>query len=824
MNTLWQDLRYAVRTFAKAPGFTIIAVLSLAFGIGANAAIFTLVNAVLFKPMPVPHPEQLVALYTMEPSSRYPGQFSYPDYRDYRDHNEVFNDLFVHYGTPVSMKNNNDKAELIWGELISGNYFTGLGVVPEFGRVLTPDDDRAEGASPVAVLRHTFWQRRFGGDPNIVGKQLRLNGHDFTVIGVAREGFSGTRFVGFIPDVWIPVSMHSSVVAGSEKWLESRGGQSFNVNGRLKPGVSIEQATAAMNVYARQLGEAYPRTNANISVGMVPAATKTQPAITLLGYVPIVSALLMGIVALVLLIACANVANLLLARASVRRREIAIRLALGASRWRLIRQLLTESMLLSLAGGGLGLLLALWGNTLVPMASPKLDFATIDFGYDLALDKRILGFTLLVSLLTGIIFGLLPALQASKPDIVTTLKGETLSAASGMRRLSLRNGLVVSQIALSLVLLISAGLFVKSMQHAQELNPGFESKRITLASVDVGLHGYDEAKGRRFFKQIVEKVESLPGVEAASIAGPLPLDAYETGANLIVEGYVPRYENERIEVGYSTVGHDYFSAMNTSIVEGRSFTEHDDQSSPRVVIVNETVARRFWPNDRAIGKRVQLGKGTSPYYEIVGVAKDGKYLFIGEAPTEYMFLPHAQNYDGKMTLIARTSSEADNLGEAIRQQVANLDNELPVYGVKTMPVFLDRLLSGPKSIAGLASVFGVVALLVASVGLYGVMSYAVAQRAREVGIRMALGAKSGDVLRLVLKEGLILIGAGVGIGLFAAVGATSLLSSFLYGVSQTDIATFITVPLMLTAVALVASYLPARRASKVDPMVALRYE
>ena len=824
MNTLWQDLRYAVRTFAKAPGFTIIAVLSLALGIGANAAIFTLVNAVLFKPMPVPHPEQLVALYTTEPSSRYPGQFSYPDYRDYRDHNEVFSDLFVHDGIPVSMKSNNDKAELIWGELVSGNYFTGLGVTPAAGRVLTPEDDRAEGASPVAVLRHTFWQRRFGGDPNIIGKEVRLNGHDFTVIGVAREGFSGTRFVGFIPDVWLPVSMYASVVSGSEAWLENRGGQSFNVNGRLKPGVTIGQATAAMNTYARQLGEAYPRTNANVSVGMVPAANKTQPAITLLGYIPIVSALLMGIVALVLLIACANVANLLLARASVRRREIAIRLALGASRGRLIRQLLTESVLLSLAGGGLGLLLAQWGNTLVPMANPQLDFATIDFSYDLALDKRVLGFTLLVSLLTGIIFGLLPALQASKSDIVATLKGEALSVASGMRRLSLRNVLVVAQIALSLVLLISAGLFVRSMQHAQELNPGFESKRIMLASVDVGLHGYDEARGRRFFKEIVERIESLPGVEAASIAGPLPLDAYDNGANLIVEGYVPRYENERIAVGYSTVGHDYFRAMNTPIVEGRTFSEHDDQHSPRVVIVNETLARRFWPNDSAIGKRLRLGDSRSPYYEIIGVAKDGKYTLLGEPPTEYLFLPHAQNYDGKMTLIARTSGEPGKLGEAIRQEVANLDSELPVFGLKTMPAFLDRLLSGPKSIAGLASIFGVIALLVASVGLYGVMSYTVAQRAREVGIRMALGARSGDVLRLVLKEGLILTGAGVGIGLLSAVGATSLLSSFLYGVSRTDAATFVAVPLVLTTVALVASYLPARRAAKVDPMVALRYE
>jgi predicted permease len=824
MNTLCQDLRYAFRTFVKSPGFTIIAVLSVALGIAANTAIFTLVNAMLFKPMPVPHPDRLVALYTTEPNSRYPGQFSYPDYRDYRDHNEVFSDLFVHYGAPVSMKNNNDKAELIWGELVSGNYFTGLGVAPSAGRVLTPDDDRAEGSSPVAVLRHTFWQRRFGGDPNIIGREVRLNGHDFTIIGIAREGFSGTRFVGFIPDVWIPMSMHASVVAGSESWLENRGGESFNVNGRLKPGVTIEQATAAMNTYARQLGDAYPRTNANISVGMVPAATKTQPAITLLGYIPIVSALLMGIVALVLLIACANVANLLLARASVRRREIAIRVALGASRWRLVRQLLTESVLLSLTGGGLGLLLAQWANTLVPLASPQLDFATIDFSYDLALDKRILGFTLVVSLLTGVVFGLLPALQASRPDIVTTLKGEALSVASGMRRWTLRNVLVVAQIALSLVLLISAGLFVRSMQHAQELNPGFESRRIMLASVDVGLHGYDEAKGRRFFKQIVERVEALPGVEAASIAGPLPLDAYENGGNLIVEGAMPRYENERIEVGYSIVGHDYFRAMNTPIVAGRMFSEHDNQNSPRVVIVNETVARRFWPNGSPVGKRLQLGNSSGPYYEVVGVAQDGKYLFLGEPPTEYLFLPHAQNYEGKMTLIARTSGEPGNLGEVMRQEVANIDNELPVYGVKTMPVFLDRLLSGPKSIAGLASIFGVIALLVASVGLYGVMSYSVAQRAREVGIRMALGARTGDVLGLVLREGLVLIGAGLGIGLLAAVAATRLLSSFLYGVSGTDAATFVAVPLVLTAVSLVASYLPARRATKVDPMVALRYE
>ena len=822
--TLWQDLRYAGRTFMKAPGFTLIAVLSIALGIAANTSIFTLVNAVLFKPMPVPHPEQLVALYTTEPNSRYPGELSYPDYRDYRDHNEVFSDLFVHHGTPVSMKNSGDKAELIWGELVSGNYFTGLGVTPAAGRILSPDDDRAEGGHAVSVLSHDFWRRRFGADPSVIGKVVRLNGHDYTVVGVAGQGFSGTRFVGYIPDVWIPMAMHTQVVAGSEEWLETRGGQSFNVNGRLKPGITIEQATAAMNAYAKQLAAAYPRTNANISIGMAPAGNKTQPELTLLGYIPIVAALMMGIVGLVLLIACANVANLLLARASARRREIAIRLALGASRKRLVRQLLTESVSLSLLGGGLGLILAQWFNELVPLATPQLDFATIDFSYDLALDRRVIGFTILLSTLTGIIFGLLPALQASRTDLVTTLKGEGPSVTSNLRRLTPRNLLVVAQVALSLVLLISAGLFIRSTRNVQEMNPGFESKRIMLASVDVGLQGYDESKGRSFFKQVVERVKALPGVEAASIAGPLPLDAYNNGSRLTVEGYVPRYENERINVSYSIVGYDYFAAMNTPIVQGRPFDEHDDQNAPRVVVVNETLAHRFWPGENPIGKRLRLGGERNPYLEVVGVARDGKYFLLGEPPTEYLFVPHSQNYDGKMTLIARTSGPPENLAEPIRQEVASLDSELPVYGVKTMPKFLDRILSGPKSIAALATIFGMVALVMAAIGLYGVMNYSVAQRTREVGIRVALGADNGTILRLVLKEGLILVCAGISTGLLTALAVSRLLGSVLYGISPTDGVTFVAIPIVLTVIALLACYVPARRATRVDPMVALRYE
>jgi len=824
MQTILQDARYAVRTFLKTPAFTIIALLSIALGIAANTSIFTMVNAILFKPMPVAHPEQLVALYTKEPNSQYPGQFSYPDYRDYRDHNEVFTEIFAHYGTPVSMNNSNDKGELIWGELVSGNYFTGLDIVPTAGRMLNPDDDRAEGAHPVTVLSETFWRARFASDPNIIGRDIRLNGNDFTVVGVAVKGFSGTRFAGFIPDVWVPMAMHNQIVADSAGWLENRGSQSFNVNGRLKPGITIEQATAAMNTYASQLAETYPKTNANTTVGMVPGGSKTQPVLTLLGYIPIVAALMMGIVGLVLLIACANVANLLLARASGRRREIAIRLALGAGRTRLVRQLLTESVMLSLAGGCVGLLLAQWFNQLVPLANPQLDFATIDFKYDLGLDRRVLFFTLALSLLTGLIFGLVPALQASKGDLVSTLKGDAPAVTSGLRRISLKNTLVVSQVALSLMLLICAGLLLRSMKSVQQMSPGFESRQIILASVDVGLQGYPEAKGRSFFKQAQDRLKRLPGVEAVSMAGPLPLDAYGSGANLTIEGYVPKYENERLSINYSTVGVDYFEAMKTPIVEGRGFTEHDDQSAPLVVVINETMAKRFWPNQSAIGKRLQFGGTKNPFREVVGIAKDGKYFLMGEPPTEYMFIPHAQNYDGKMTFIARTSVPPESMGEAIRQEVASLDSELPVYGIRTMPAFLDRLLSGPKSLAALATIFGAIAMLMAAVGLYGVMSYSVIQRTREIGIRSALGASSSLIVRLILSEGLILVGVGVGIGLGAALVVSRLLESFLYGISATDSVTFLTVPIILVLVALIASYVPARRATRVDPMVALKYE
>ena len=826
MRTLWQDVRYGARMMVKASGFTLIAVLSIALGIAVNAAVFTLVNGMLLKPMPVRQPERLVALYTLEPDSIYPTQFSYPDYVDYRDHNQVFSDLFIHYTTQgLSLKGREGLAEMVCGELVTGNYFTALRLDAALGRLFTSEDDKKPGGHPVAVLSHAFWQRRFAGDPNVVGQIVKLNGHDFTVIGVAKKGFSGTRQFGWIPDVYLPLMMYAQAIPGTnETFLSNRGSRSFNVNGRLRDGVTIEQARAAMSLFAKQLANDYPQTHANLGVGMIPAGTKTQPAVVLMGYTATMVGMMMGLVGLVLLVACANVANLLLARATVRRKEIAVRLALGANRLRLIRQLLTESMMLSVLGGALGLVLAIWLSDLFRFGEPKVDFATMDFDYDLSLDYRVLGFTLVVSVLTGVIFGLAPAFQTSRPDLVPTLKGETGNIGAGRRRFNLRNLLVVAQVALSLMLLISAGLLVKSMRNAQAMNPGFRTDHLLMASVNVDLHGYDGARGRRFYKQLGERLQSLPGVERASFAGPLPLDQYDYGARFTIEGRVPKTENERLSALYSIVGHNYFETMNTLIVRGRAFTELDNENAPRVVIVNETMARRYWPDQNPIGKRLRLGGEQSPWLEIIGVARDGKYITLGEPATDYFFLPFWQNYDGRMTLIAHTTGDPESVVAGIRQEVRALDEQLPVYGVRTATEFLDRVLSGPKSIAAVVSGFGALALLLAAIGLYGVMSYAVAQRTREIGVRIALGAGSRDLRRMILRQGLKLSLGGVALGLAGAFGLTRLMASLLYSVSATDPLTFIVIPLSLVVVALLACWIPARRATKVDPMVALRHE
>ncbi|HEY7546483.1 MAG TPA: ABC transporter permease, partial [Blastocatellia bacterium] len=752
MKTLFADLRYCFRTLIKTPGFTAVAVLSIALGIGANTAVFSLVNAVLFKPLPVDRPDRLAALYVIEPESSFPDSFSYPDYVDYRDKCESFSHLVGHYGTTLNIASAGQQPELVWGELVTGNYFTGLGVSPALGRLLTDQDDINPGAHPVAVLSHSFWQRRFNSDPQIAGKTIRLNGHDFTITGVASFGFSGTRFLGYIPDIWMPVAMHGQILNENEDRLHQRGWRWMNVNGRMKEGVALEQAGAEMNLIAGQLADAYPQTDRDIKIKITSAAHKTQPLPGGDNILTFLGAMMMGVVGLVLLIVCANVANLLLARATARRREIAIRLAMGASRWRLIRQLLTESIALSVAGGALGLAAAAWLIDLFKTSGPELDFSTVNPDYDFSIDHRVFLFALALSVITGIIFGLLPALQASKPDLVSTLKGETQTF--GARRLRLRNALVVAQVALSLVLLVSAGLFVRSLENANKMNPGFDTRDILIGSVHLGVQGYTEKQGREFYKRLLERAQTIPGVESASLAASLPLDDGVEGAPVFVEGYTPRSETEKNTVLYTVAGPKYFETMGTEIIQGRAFDEHDDEKSPRVVVINETMARLYWPGQSPIGKRLQLNNQKAPFLEVIGVAADGKYITLGEEQLPYMFVPLWQSYESRVRILLRSKSDTASLAAGLRQEVQALDQSLALFGVKTIQQFLQRSLWGADTVAVLVGSLGVLALLLAAVGLYGLMSYSVSQRTREIGIRMALGADRSNLLRMIVGQGL----------------------------------------------------------------------
>ncbi len=829
MRTLWQDLRYGARMLLKNRGLTFVAVLSLALGIGANTSIFSLINAVMFKPLPVRNPEQLVALYTTEAQGDFSNAFSYPDYVDYRDHNEVFTALVGHAGIPLSLSSSDAKSdggsqpELIWGEAVTGNYFSGLGVETARGRTFTLEEDDAPGTHPVAVLNYNFWQRRFGADASVIGKTLTLNGHDFTVVGVAGKNFTGTKFLGFTPDVWVPLMMYGQLVPESSDRLAQRGSHWLELRGRLKPGVSMEQARAAMNVVARQLHQAYPKTDGDETMHVISGKTKVEPFLVEKNLLPIASGLLMSLVGIVLLIACANVANLLLARASVRRREIAIRLALGASRARLIRQLLTESLLLSVLGGALGLLLALWFTDLIVAGSPTLDFP-VDYGVQL--DVRVLGFAILLSLFTGIIFGLAPALQASRPELVTALKNEASASGKHSRGVSLRSVLVIAQVALSLVLLVSAGLFIKSTRNAQRVETGFDVQHLLLMSVDVGLQGYDEAKARAFYKRVIERVENVPGVRHASFAFPLPLDAYGDGRGVLVEGQMLKGDERPPTVSMSIAGPEFLETLGTQLVQGRDFNARDKEDAPRVVIINETMAHRFFGSSapNALGKRLSVSGPAGPYLEVIGVAADGKYGTLGEDPQPYLFLPLLQHYASRITLVARTEGSPQALIDPVRREIHALDANLPVFGVKTGVQFMQRLQSASQGIATLTGIFGLLALLLAMIGIYGVMAYMVAQRTHEIGIRIALGAQSSDVLKLVVGHGLWLVLIGVGLGLIGALAATRVMASLLYGVSATDPLIFASVALLLTIIALVACYVPARRATKVDPMIALRHE
>ena len=812
METLLRDIRYGLRSLLKRPGFTAIALITLALGIGANTAIFSLVNTVLLRPLPVPHPEQLVEVFgTFHGGADYTIQ-SYLNYKDYRDRNDVFSGLMAYRFAPMSISHEG-RNERVWGYLVSGNYFEVLGVQPFLGRYFIPEEDKTPGSHPVAVISYACWQKRFASNLGIVGQTLTLNNRAFTVIGVAPRGFNGTE-VAFASELFVPLMMAHEVEPGSG-WLESRDDDNIFAVGRLKPGVTSAQAESALRAITLQLGKEYPRENEGRGVRLsTPGLFIPDIRNSVINF----SGVLMGVVGLVLLLACVNLASLLLARATERRKELAIRLAMGASRARIVRQLLTESVLLSLGGGLGGVLLAAWINSLVASIKLPTDIALV---FDLRLDWRVLTFALALSLATGIFFSFLPALQSSKPELVPSLKDEV--SMGGFRRSHLRNALVVAQVALSLVLLVCAGLVVRSLQVAQRTRPGFNPENAVALSFDLGLQGYTEEKGRTFQQQLLERAQSIAGVRSVALTTTVPLTLDYSFTSIYVEGQTATGTTDLPVAVPNVISPNYFRTLEIPL-RGRDFTEQDNKDESRVAIVNETFARRLFPGQEAIGRRFNFSGPDKPYWEVIGVAADGKYNSLGEDPKAAFYRPLLRDYSRDATIVARTVGDPHSALAAVRSEVQRLDPTLPLFNVETLSDHMSVPLFPFRMAATVLGSFAVLAIVLAAIGIYGVMSYVVAGRTREIGVRIALGAARRDVLLLIIRQGITLAVIGLGIGFLVAIGVAQLLTKLLFGVSPIDPLTFAGVSLLLALVAVLACYVPARRATKVDPLVALRYE
>jgi predicted permease len=822
MLNFWKDIQYALRTLTKNPGFAIIGIVTLALGMAANTTLFSVINGFLLRPLPVPHPEQITVFALQQSSLPGDRRFSYPDYEDLRDQADSFSDVLAYRVTlaSVTVDQKNDHCII---SRVSSNYFSSLGLKPAYGRLLLPTEGRTPGADPIMVLGYSYWRQRFGGDPHIAGKKVEVNGNPFTVVGVAPPEFHGTYSVLDMA-AYVPFSAESGEDPDNpiQKIWASRGSRTLTLMGRLKPGVTIKQAEATLNVVSNRIAQAHPDTEKGLTVLVFPEKL-ARPDPDPENPIPAAAIAFMTLAGLVLLVACFNIANVLLVRATVRQREMAIRAALGAGQGRLVRQYLTESLLLSFLGGGAGLILGTWAASFLGSLRLGTD---LPVQFDFHPDGRVYLFSLAAVLLTGLVVGTMPALRAARTNVITVLHEGGRGSSSGPRRQLARNSLVAAQVAGSLVLLIVAGLFIRSLGKAQEIELGFNPDHVLNLSVDVEQVGYKEPRGREFFREIESRIQAMPGVASVAQAFTIPLGYISSDDRIWIESHPLEAGQQPAEIGYNTISPTYLDTLQIPLLRGRRFTEADGEKAPAVAIINQNMAKKFWPNEDALGKRFSTKGPKGPFIEVVGVVQDGKYQNIGEDPQPYFYEPLDQSYNSLRTIHVRTSVPPETLALQLESQIHDLAPDLPITQVQTMR----ESLQGANGFfffrfgAQLASTMGFLGLILAVVGIYSVVSYAAAQRTQEIGIRIAMGATSRDILKMVLRQGLSVVGIGLALGLIIALAGTRVISGLFMGVKPTDPLTFTVVLLMLTAIALFACWIPARRATRIDPLVALRHE
>jgi predicted permease len=818
MQNFWQDVRYAVRMLAKNPGFAAVAILTLALGIGANTAIFSMVDSLLLRPLPVKDPQQMTVIAFRQKQALVQNQMSVADYRDIRTQTTgVFSDLFgLMFG--LDGLSVNGKPDRILSNYVTGNFFSALGIKPALGRFILPSEGDTVGADPVIVLGYAYWKTHFGGDPSVVGSKVSVDGHPMTIVGVAPEGFYGLFSLATV-QAYMPLGM-AIIDSNPPDFMSNRGIRTFAVFGRLRPGATNAQAQASLDVVSKRLAQEYP-SDQEISYLAFPelrSRPNPDPANTIV----VISSLFLGLAALVLLLACGNVANILLVRATIREREMAIRAALGAARSRLIRQLLTESVLLALAGGVAGIFLGYFGSAALSSVNLQVDLPVrLDFGFD----WRVFAYAFSAAFITGIIVGIIPAVRISRGNLSSILHEGGRGLVGGRHRL--RGSLVVAQVAGSLMLLIIAGLFTRSLDKAQRTNLGFDSSHVLDISMDPTEIGYNEAQGREFYKNLLERVRSLPGIESASLTSAVPLSYFNNTDTINIEGYQPPPGQQGQTCLFSYISPGYFDTLKIPMLRGRSFAERDDEKAKFVGIINETMAKTYWPNSDPIGRQFTMLSDVQHPVEVVGIAKDSRFQGVTGPINPGFYLPFVQHYAPASleTLQVRTIAAPGAMVPELERVIQSLAPDLPVFDVRTMTQALYTLngLLVYQLGAALAASLGTLGLVLAIIGVYGVVSFDASQKTHEIGIRMALGAQPTDVLKLIFGKGLLIVGIGLAVGLAAAFGAARLAGNFI-AVSPTDPVTYFAVSGLLLFVALVACYIPARRAMRVDPMVALRYE